>query len=278
MKSNFLKKVNSKHSGDSVNKYGQFDSNHAEFKLLDIPKNWRVILSSANQFISTASIQLTDIHLVHKAERIIGQLIKHNKIKPKQKEKLIRYLVHHCQLFSQAMLNANSPCPSSHDAYVKYWQLNNPVINYDYIMFDEAQDANPVLLNVILKQSCQQIFVGDKYQSIYQFRGGLNAMDIIPHPAYPLSHSFRFGPNIASLATKILNHCDDKVLIHGRGFDTQVIKGSEYNGSDPFLYLAHTNINLLDVLISCYQTKIPAVFTSNKAGNTLSKLKLWVIG
>ena len=80
-----------------------------------------------------------------------------------------------------SMLNPKSECPTTHDGYVKYWQLSNPQIKYDYIMFDEAQDANPVLLSVILKQKCQQIFVGDKFQSIYQFRGGVNAMDVIPH-------------------------------------------------------------------------------------------------
>lgn len=68
------------------------------------------------------------------------------------------------------MISPGGDCPTTHDAYVKNWQLSKPVLNYDYIMFDEAQDENPVLLHVILSQKCQKIFVGDKFQSIYQFR------------------------------------------------------------------------------------------------------------
>ena len=276
VKFKFLTKVKLKHSRETIIKYAQFDTNNVNFKLLNINKHWRIVLSIVNQFISSASTKLTQLHLTDKVHHIVDQLVKHDTIKVSQKEELLNYLAHHAELLSGAMFDFTNNCPCSHDTYVKVWQLTNPKIIYDYIMFDEAQDANPVLLSVILKQSCQQIFVGDKFQSIYQFRGGVNAMDIIPHPAYPLSHSFRFGPNIANLATKVLNHSDANVLIHGKGFDTQIIKGSEYNGSEPFLYLSHTNVNLLNVLISCYQAKIPAVFTSNKAGMTLSKLKSMV--
>ena len=29
------------------------------------------------------------------------------------------------------------------------WQLSNPKIDVDFILFDEAQDANPVVLDVV---------------------------------------------------------------------------------------------------------------------------------
>ena len=67
------------------------------------------------------------------------------------------------------MLDQNSHYPCTHDTYMKAWQLSNPKFEYDYIMFDEAQDANPVLLSVMLKPKLQQILVGDELQSIYQF-------------------------------------------------------------------------------------------------------------
>jgi superfamily I DNA/RNA helicase len=44
--------------------------------------------------------------------------------------------------------------------------LSNPVIAADFILLDEAQDTNPVVLEVLRKQSAQMIYVGDKYQRI----------------------------------------------------------------------------------------------------------------
>ena len=44
-----------------------------------------------------------------------------------------------------------------HDHYLKYWALSNPVINADFILFDEAQDADPMMLNVLSKQPAQEI-------------------------------------------------------------------------------------------------------------------------
>ena len=98
-------------------------------------------------------------------------------------------------------------------------------------------------------------------------------MDIIPHEALPLYCSFRYGPELAELATKVLKHMDDSVCITSVGYKTEVIRGSKYNGTDKLLYLSHTNINLLEVLCTCFQAGVPAVFTTNKALFTLEKVK-----
>jgi hypothetical protein len=42
-------------------------------------------------------------------------------------------------------------------------------------------------------------------------------MDTIPHEALPLSCSFRYGPQLAELATKILSHMDESVCITREG-------------------------------------------------------------
>lgn len=44
----------------------------------------------------------------------------------------------------------------SHDVYLKLWQLSRPVIPADFILFDEAQDADPVMLTVVNDQSQAQ--------------------------------------------------------------------------------------------------------------------------
>lgn len=96
--------------------------------------------------------------------------------------------------------------PITHDNYLKFWALGKPQINKDYILFDEAQDANPVILGVVTNQrASQNIFVGDRYQQIYSWRGAINAMDQI-HTKYHafITQSFRFGQGVADMANKIL--------------------------------------------------------------------------
>jgi superfamily I DNA/RNA helicase len=43
-------------------------------------------------------------------------------------------------------------------------------------MLDEAQDANPAILDILSHQNVQRIYVGDENQQIYGF-GTINAMN-----------------------------------------------------------------------------------------------------
>lgn len=92
----------------------------------------------------------------------------------------------------------------SHDVYLKIYQLSNPILSYDYILFDESQDTDTLMLDILSKQNCRIFFVGDPYQQIYGFRGAVNAMERFDaHEAY-LSQSFRFGEQIADSANVFL--------------------------------------------------------------------------
>jgi hypothetical protein len=104
------------------------------------------------------------------------------------------------------MSDTNGAFPTTHDVYLKLWALSNPKINRDYIMVDEFQDTNPVFLDVILKQThAQLILVGDNDQSIYQWRGAVNAMKLVDLGLESsLTQSFRFGDVIANLANRVL--------------------------------------------------------------------------
>lgn len=94
----------------------------------------------------------------------------------------------------------------THDAYLKIWQMSEPRLAADYILLDEAQDANPVILDVVTRQKdTQLIAVGDRSQAIYGWRGALDAMDWFPDARrLALSQSFRFGSAIADEANKWL--------------------------------------------------------------------------
>lgn len=93
------------------------------------------------------------------------------------------------------------------DIYLKAWALTNPILHSDYILLDEAQDTNAVTLKIVQDQPCQVIWVGDRRQQIYAWRGAVNAMDAITttHTSQ-LTRSFRYGQPIAEMANRVLEH------------------------------------------------------------------------
>jgi len=115
------------------------------------------------------------------------------------------FALKHAKDVWERMRSPNDQIPLGHDGYLKLWALSDPAIMADYILMDEAQDTNPVVLGVLKKQSAQMIYVGDKYQQIYEWRGAVNAMDeIATDSTAKLTQSFRFGEALASAASFIL--------------------------------------------------------------------------
>ena len=110
--------------------------------------------------------------------------------------------------------------PLSHDSYLKLWALSEPEFSgYNAVLFDEAQDANPVILNIVRSQKCQQIYVGDENQQIYSWRGAVSAMQKIEAQTGYLTDSFRFGPIIAGVASDILEKLGGSRKVLGRATD-----------------------------------------------------------
>jgi superfamily I DNA/RNA helicase len=93
---------------------------------------------------------------------------------------------------------------STHDFYLKKFQLSRPTLAYDIILFDEGQDASPVMLNVFLSQKAQKVIVGDMHQQIYGWRHAINALNLVDFPSLSLTTSFRFNNHIAGLAMECL--------------------------------------------------------------------------
>ena len=92
-----------------------------------------------------------------------------------------------------------------HDFYLKKFQLSNPVLDFDYILFDEGQDASGAMLDVFSKQKATKVIVGDTNQQIYSWRFAVNSMDKSDFKTYNLSTSFRFSQDIADLAMRVLD-------------------------------------------------------------------------
>lgn len=56
----------------------------------------------------------------------------------------------------------------THAGYLKLFQLSRPCLGrtYDVIMLDEAQDSNPCIANIVLRETgCARILVGDSHQA-----------------------------------------------------------------------------------------------------------------
>ena len=93
----------------------------------------------------------------------------------------------------------------THDFYLKKFHLNEVILPFDYILFDEGQDASAAMLDVFLKQPAKKIIVGDMHQQIYGWRFAINSLQQVEFPVYNLSNSFRFDEEIALVANRILS-------------------------------------------------------------------------
>ncbi|MEQ8688666.1 MAG: 3'-5' exonuclease [Imperialibacter sp.] len=115
----------------------------------------------------------------------------------------------------------------THDFYLKKFQLSNPTLSYEYILFDEGQDASPAMLDVFLKQKATKVIVGDTHQQIYGWRFAVNSLEKADFNSFNLSTSFRFSQDIANLAMEALKLKtqlgeDHKCSIIGNGTATEI--------------------------------------------------------
>lgn len=159
------------------------------------------------------------------------------------------------QLSSQVwsmMSNTHHSIPITHDVYLKIWALSKPKLQKDFILFDESQDANPVMLDVILSQKDTQIiFAGDRFQQIYSWRGAVNAMTKVKFQTLQICQSFRFGQPIADLANRVINSYSDPINhikpILGVDKPCEIIK--EKQGIIPNCIICRTNAGMISETI-----------------------------
>lgn len=108
----------------------------------------------------------------------------------------------------EKMSAAEGEFPSTHDVYLKLFVMSRPRLPWDYVMLDEAQDANPIMLEFMRlasEQGAQTVFVGDEHQQMYSWRGAVNALGMIEADRrLRLTNSFRFGPQVAEVANTVL--------------------------------------------------------------------------
>lgn len=149
------------------------------------------------------------------------------------------------------MCNPNGRCRIPHDGYLKNFVLGRPRLGFDRVIFEEAQDGNP-LMNALVRQQVEYgaklLILGDEHQSIYQFRGAYNAFGDLPEGAsvHTLTNTWRFGPNTAGQVNLLLAAFkpDEAARIVGCGEDRP------WDDRTVTTHLARTNAQLFEMAVA----------------------------
>ncbi len=129
----------------------------------------------------------------------------------------------------------------THDFYLKKFQLSQPKLYYDYILFDEGQDASAAMLDIFLKQAATKVIVGDTHQQIYGWRHAVNSLQKARFASFNLSVSFRFSQPVADLAMEIL-----QLKKHiGKEENTRIVENGNNEVQTIKAVIARTNLGLL---------------------------------
>ena len=151
-------------------------------------------------------------------------------------------VVSHAKKLWKDITNENGVTPFWHHHYLKMWEMGNPLIDAHYIMIDEGQDLNPVMLSIVEKNAAagrKIIIVGDSQQSIYSFTGAVDALAYVSKRGVQekfLTKSFRFGEKIANVANMFLEDLDAELRLIG---------GNKYEGEVRYLDPLKENVNAI---------------------------------
>lgn len=226
----------------AIKKYTNIDLNSLiNYRAIDISKEFSI---NYNQAISV--LKIFENFCNNKHDKIEKDDIEHKTAK---------------KMFDNMLIGIMKP---THSFYLKYYYLllkteEIPQYTYDILMLDEAQDTNEVTLGIFEKISAKtKIFVGDRHQQIYSFRGSKNALEKIDcNKEFYLSTSFRFNDLIANYANILLqNFKNEEVKIDG---------SSDENSDDikTNAYISRTNASLISIIAKRIETRKPFVTVRN---------------
>lgn len=138
------------------------------------------------------------------------------------------------------MLDPASSVPAVPECWLKRAQLEEAVWPCDGWLVDEAQDLSPAMWAWLQLQPGQRITVGDPHQALYGWRTPLawGVAPLAPDEALvTLTHSFRFGAEIAEIANGVLARMGVASRLVGKALPGHVRVGQP---SGPITALART--------------------------------------
>lgn len=198
---------------------------------------------------------------------------KHTKIDVDPKD-IPAELVEAAQRIWDDITNGDGGVMASKRGYlVKMWSFTEPDLGTgdgmkknssgsDIVFFDEAQDQNPVLSEIVRNQGIQKVLVGDSNQAIFGFRGAVDELDKAgaPHELY-LTSSFRFGKQVAGVANRFLALMGRKERVDGKGPEGEIVQTVK----NPDAILTRSNGGALRAIVqNLKEDKVVAVNKSFK--------------
>lgn len=148
---------------------------------------------------------------------------------------------------------------------------------FDWVVVDEAQDTNPLQVEIVRRSSDAQtrtVFVGDPMQAIYGFRGAdSTAMPRIAETfectKLPLSVSYRCAANIVATAREYCPHIEAAPnAASGSVTDVEEFDLAKLDG----VVLCRNNAPLLAVAYRCIAIGRPVQFHGKDLGKNLDNL------
>lgn len=220
----------------AIKKYTQIDLNSlVNYRAIDISKEFEIPYTQA-----ISALKIFENFCNNTQDEISKDDIEHKTAK---------------KIFDYMLIGMLKP---SHSFYLKYYYLllskeQIPQYSHDIIMLDEAQDTNEVTLGIFeALNSKVKIYVGDRHQQIYSFRGSKNALDKIAcDKELYLSTSFRFNEDIANYANILLkNFKNEEIEIQSLNNKTKVETSS---------YISRTNAQLISIISKRIEQRKPFV-------------------
>ena len=191
----------------------------------------RLAMDTVGRFCNSADTEITERHV----PRTPGV---------EEHHVLASYVLPFARKAWEDILSTDGRLRFQHDHYLKIWALGNPKLKCDFVLLDEAQDANPVIAGIVENQDhAQKIMVGDRCQAIYGWRGAVDAMsNFACDHRLILSKSFRFGPAIAEQANIWLGLLDAPLRLEGFDAISSVVDTL----TDPDAILCRTNASVIE--------------------------------
>jgi superfamily I DNA/RNA helicase len=201
------------------------------------------VMNTINNFLVSFEHELSLVHVSKPAKSQLGDY----------------QILSLAQTLWMRMIDVKSQMSITHDVYLKLYQIDKPKLHYDLILFDEAQDANPSIADIIFNQTCPKVFVGDSFQGIYEFRGAVDSMNLIKvfkKNDFVLSRSFRFGEKVGKLASEILSSYKNEVIdVIGMNGEGEIVESIPEGVRHTVL--CRTNTGILMECLSCVEHNIP---------------------
>lgn len=197
----------------------------------------RIALEAVDRFCYSSDYEITTTHIPHQ-----------NTITGEDHEALAAAVLRYARRAWDDIVDPGGRLRFVPDHYLKMWALTDPVLRTEVIMLDEAQDSNPLIVNLVKNQSnAQQIICGDSNQSMYEWRGAVDALGQWDADAVLyLSKSWRFGPAIADEANKWLARIGTALRLSGN----PAINSRVGRLDEPTAVLCRTNAGAMKNVLS----------------------------